>query len=86
MAATYLIHYPLEIFFQYEMWLGFHTYLPWLRSFFLPFSLLYTLCSWTALPLLSLYNGQRGSGSRWFFYWFYPLHMAVLYGLSILIP
>ena len=86
MAATYLIHYPLEIFFQYEMWLGFHTYLPWLRSFFLPFSLLYTLCSWTALPLLSLYNGQRGSGSRWFFYWFYPLHMAVLYGLSTLIP
>ena len=42
--------------------------------------------SWTALPLLSLYNGQRGSGSRWFFYWFYPLHMAVLYGLSTLIP
>ena len=31
-----------------------------------------------ALVLLGFYNGQRGRGSRWFFYVFYPLHLAVL--------
>ena len=35
------------------------------------------------LPL-SRYNGQRGTGSRWFFYWFYPGHLAALYVLSML--
>lgn len=33
-----------------------------------------------AVPLLSLYNGQRGK-VRWlgtFFYWYYPAHMVVL--------
>ena len=37
-----------------------------------------------ALLPLSRYNGQRGGGSRWFFYWFYPGHLVVLYALSML--
>lgn len=31
-----------------------------------------------SLPLLLLYNGQKGKESKWFFYWFYPAHMYVL--------
>lgn len=31
-----------------------------------------------ALMLLLFYNGQRGRGNRWFFYVFYPLHLAIL--------
>lgn len=31
-----------------------------------------------ALPLINLYNGQRGRDARWLFYGFYPLHLAVL--------
>ena len=39
-----------------------------------------------ALPLLYLYNGQRGRGNvgKWF-YIYYPLHLVVIYGISVLI-
>jgi len=38
------------------------------------------LACWQVVPLLSLYNGQRG---RWkwigkFFYYYYPAHMALI--------
>ena len=38
-----------------------------------------------ATVLLLLYNGERGKGNAKFFYWFYPLHVYVLYGLSVII-
>lgn len=31
-----------------------------------------------ALPLLYLYNGKRGNGSKYFFYIYYPAHLAVI--------
>ncbi|MBE7031277.1 MAG: hypothetical protein E7409_07660 [Ruminococcaceae bacterium] len=39
-----------------------------------------------AIPLLALYNGERGR-LRWkaFFYVYYPLHLAVIYGIDMLI-
>ena len=40
----------------------------------------YALC---ALPLLSAYNGQRGRGWRYFFYIFYPAHIALLVCLYV---
>lgn len=38
-----------------------------------------------ALPLLLLYNGQKGKGMRNFFYIYYPAHLYVLLGLSHLL-
>ena len=36
------------------------------------------------LPMLC-YNGTRGTGSKKFFYWFYPVHIYLLYALSCVI-
>ncbi len=39
-----------------------------------------------SIPLLLLYSGKRGSAKlKYFFYIFYPLHLALLYGIAILI-
>ena len=39
-----------------------------------------------AVPLLALYNGQRG---KWriggLFYFYYPAHLAVIYGIALLL-
>ena len=42
---------------------------------------------WTALavPVLLLYNGQRGTGNKWFFYVFYPVHFLVFAALAAVI-
>ena len=39
-----------------------------------------------SLPLLALYNGQRGKMKlKYLFYLYYPLHLAALYGISLLL-
>ncbi len=38
-----------------------------------------------AAVLMLLYNGQRGSGHKQLFYWFYPVHVYLLYGASCLL-
>ena len=46
-------------------------------------SMPYTWCSMLTLVLLAAYNGERGRKvSKWFFYAFYPLHMALVYLLQ----
>ena len=45
---------------------------------------LYWLGALTAAALLATYNGQRGRGSKWLYYWFYPSHLLILYGLTVL--
>jgi hypothetical protein len=38
------------------------------------------------LPLLALYNGQRGTARlKYLFYIFYPVHLAAIYGIKMLI-
>lgn len=40
------------------------------------------------VPLLLLYKGQRGRKSnliKWGFYWFYPIHFLIIYGISCLV-
>ena len=34
---------------------------------------------------MALYNGQRGSGHKLLFYWFYPAHIYLLYAASCLV-
>ena len=39
-----------------------------------------------AVPLLLCYNGQRGKARIGkLFYWYYPVHLVVIYGISLLI-
>ena len=39
-----------------------------------------------ALPLIALYNGQRGKAKlKYLFYMYYPLHLAAIYGISVLL-
>ena len=44
----------------------------------LPFALYAFLGSGADIPLLLSYNGQRGHSMKWFFYAYYPAHIAVL--------
>ena len=45
----------------------------------------YTWFALLSLPLLFLYNGKRGTKKlKWPFYFFYPLHFAVIYGIHYL--
>lgn len=50
---------------------------------FYPLSVLQVF-SLLALPLIHTYNGERGGGSRWFFYAFYCLHIPALYAIRLL--
>lgn len=38
-----------------------------------------------AAILMLLYNGEKGKGSKKFFYWFYPGHVYILYALSFVL-
>lgn len=39
-----------------------------------------------AMPLLALYNGQRGKRKmKYFFYFYYPLHLVAIYGVELLL-
>jgi hypothetical protein len=44
----------------------------------LPFTL-------AVIPLIALYNGERGTKAKWLFYVFYPAHMAVLAFIAAMI-
>lgn len=55
--------------------------LTWLQGDWWP--ILYWGGALVPVFLLHFYNGQRGKGSKWTFYLFYPLHLLAFYGLSV---
>lgn len=51
----------------------------WIRNAeTIPGTNLYQLAIPLALPLLYLYNGERGKGGKWLFYAFYPAHLLMI--------
>lgn len=80
---------PAIALLQTEGWAGFLVdmgeRLPFFRQVYLPYSLLMGGFSCCSLIPLSRYNGQRGGGNRWFFYWFYPIHLVVLWVIQFLV-
>ena len=69
-------------FHQQMLWLMAFTAL-YAVAFFIVHSHVYGMlhmACWFAVPLLYLYNGERGK-CRWlgtFFYWYYPVHMLII--------
>lgn len=59
--------------------------LPYYAAQWLPYHLLNTLFACMPLALLAFYRGARGRGNKWFFYWFYPGHLLLLFFLRILL-
>lgn len=49
------------------------------------FTLAYEWMEVFAVVPMLCYNGMRGSGSKSLFYWFYPVHIYVLYALSFIL-
>ena len=39
----------------------------------------------STVPLIAMYNGQRGKGAKWLFYWAYPAHLIMLAVISVMI-
>lgn len=47
-------------------------------------TLLQMLFTWLSTFLINQYNGEKGKGIKYFFYWFYPIHMLAVYLLSLI--
>lgn len=41
--------------------------------------------SFLMIPLMLLYNGEKGKMNKWFFYFYYPVHLALFTGIGFLI-
>lgn len=46
--------------------------------------ILYTFFTWLPSILILMYNGKQGKKIKYFFYWFYPVHMLLVYLISLI--
>lgn len=46
--------------------------------------LLLVICTMLSFCFIMAYNGKQGKKMKSFFYWFYPIHMLIVYGLSFI--
>lgn len=49
--------------------------------FFISRAVLCMVYAMLSIPLIVSYNGHKGKGTKYLFYWFYPLHLWGLAGL-----
>ena len=45
---------------------------------------LYLICTFFSIIIINLYNGKQGRKMKYFFYWFYPIHMIIIYLISLI--
>lgn len=69
---SYILYTLLYYFIGYIK-LDFH-----LIKYYIPFIITSTL----PIILMLLYNGKQGYKMKYFYYWFYPVHMLVIYCIS----
>ncbi|NLY09895.1 MAG: hypothetical protein GXZ11_08455 [Tissierellia bacterium] len=68
--GIYIVYYSVMIP-NFNMITMFNSYYQWMSVF--------------AAPFMLLYNGERGKDIKSFFYVFYPLHIYILYAISMFI-
>lgn len=61
---------------------------PWTRLFLCGLILYlffgaFELYGFAAMIPITFYNGKRGPNIKMFFYWFYPVHLLILYAISV---
>lgn len=83
MALLYLVYQPLAGVLTLPVLLP-ELILDYLAQT-MPFCLLCTAGAEASLLLLARYGGRLGVQNKWFFYWFYPLHLLALWGIKLLI-
>nr|WP_276309895.1 TraX family protein [Pueribacillus theae] len=73
-----IIYYSVFSVFMYPL-VKYYGYRPGgLTSYLVPFAD-YQWMMIAALPFMLIYNRKKGIGLKYFFYIFYPLHIAILY-------
>lgn len=72
----------LPIVYGMFVWFYYYSILEeWIFKF--PY-ILYPICTWLSSMIMVLYNGKKGRKTKYFFYLFYPIHMIIVYLISLI--